>query len=325
MSVMSRPAPRLVIVVPCYNEEEVFSSCLTELRNSIKEMVQDNLIKKDSFLLFVDDGSCDQTWRCIREACAEGECIQGVKLSRNEGHQAALLAGLHVAGQHSDAVVSIDADLQDDVQAIRRMVKAYCAGYDVVYGVRDSRQTDTWFKRTTAEGFYHLMALMGVKQKINHADYRLLSSRALKALLDYNERNIYIRGLIPLIGFPSLEVRYDRGVRIAGESKYPLRKMLALALEGITSMTVAPLRLIASLGFLICILSLLAILYILLIKITGHTIAGWSSVVLSIFFMGGVQMLSLGIIGEYIGKIYLETKHRPRFHIESVMENGAEK
>lgn len=318
------PIPRLAIVVPCYNEEDVFSYCLRELLSLLDSMAQEQMIRADSFLLFVDDGSRDTTWEQISAACSEHACVQGLKLSRNEGHQSALLAGLAAADGQADAIVSIDADLQDDTTAIRRMVEAYRAGYDVVYGVRECRQTDTWFKRTSAEGFYNLMACMGVRQVINHADFRLLSRRALAALLTYTERNAYIRGLVPLVGFPSTEVRYARGVRMAGESKYPLRKMLALAMEGITSMTITPLRLIAALGLCICGLSLAATVYVLVMTFTGNTVEGWSSIILSIFFMGGVQMLSLGIIGEYIGKIYLESKKRPRFHVESFLRNSSE-
>ena len=321
MSAVSHPAPRLAIVVPCYNEEEVFAYCQQELSALLYTMVQDQMIQPDSFLLFVDEGSRDTTWEQIKDACAENACVQGLKLSRNEGHQSALLAGLAAADPQADAIVSIDADLQDDINAIRRMVEAYRTGYEVVYGVRESRQTDTWFKRTSAEGFYKLMAVMGVRQVFNHADFRLLSRRALDNLLRYPERNAYIRGLVPLVGFASTEVHYARGVRTAGESKYPLRKMLALAMEGITSMTITPLRLIASLGFVICLFSLVAAFYVLVMKFTDNTVEGWPSIILSIFFMGGVQMLSLGIIGEYVGKIYLETKQRPRFHVESFLKH----
>lgn len=313
---------RLAIVVPCYNEEDVFpysSKALLALQSS---MVQEQLISTDSFLLFVDDGSRDSTWELIKTSCAENVCVQGLKLSRNVGHQSALLAGLATVEPQVDIIVSIDADLQDDINAIRHMVKTYLAGYDIVYGVRECRQTDTWFKRVSAETFYRLMAAMGVRQVFNHADFRLLSRRALSALLSYPERNIYIRGIVPLVGFPSAEVGYTRNLRTAGQSKYPLRKMLSLAVEGITSMTITPLRLIATLGCLICFLSLVATLYVLLMKFSGHTVEGWPSIILSIFFMGGVQMLSLGVIGEYIGKIYLETKKRPRFQVESLINNN---
>lgn len=321
MLTQPRSAPRLAIVVPCYNEEDIFSYCLQELKGLLESMVQDATVQADSFLLFVNDGSRDTTWEQITKAVSENRCVQGLKLSRNEGHQSALLAGLEAVNVSVDAVVSIDADLQDDINAIHQMVEAYRAGYDVVYGVRENRQTDTWFKRTSAEGFYRLMASMGIKQVSNHADFRLLSHRALGALLRYSERNAYIRGLVPMVGFASTQVLYTRSARLAGESKYPLRKMLALAMEGITSMTVIPLRLIALLGFGICILSIVTAVYVVIRKFTGNVVYGWSSIVLSIFFMGGVQMLSLGVIGEYIGKIYLETKQRPRFHVENLIKN----
>ena len=307
--------PCLAIVVPCYNESEIFPLCLTELGERLRAMADSGLISPESYLLFVDDGSRDDTWAQISAASAQYAHVRGLKLSCNKGHQAALLSGLaHADG--ADIIVSIDADLQDDTSAIEKMVRAYLAGHDVVYGVRASRQTDTAFKRLTAETFYRLMKAMGVRQVFNHADFRLLSRRARDALMEYRERNIYIRGLIPLIGFPSAEVHYDRKERTAGVSKYPLHKMIALALEGITSMTVTPLRLITLAGFCISIISVLAIIAVLINKIAGNPIQGWASVIVAIFFIGGIQMLSLGIIGEYIGKIYLETKQRPRSHIE---------
>lgn len=317
MSTTAHTEPKLAIVVPCYNEEEVFAYCVRELGTLLSTMVQEQTVHPDSFLLFVDDGSRDTTWTQIRTACSETGFVQGLKLSRNVGHQSALLAGLEAAAPQADAIISIDADLQDDIQAIPRMVAAYLAGYDVVYGVRECRQTDTWFKRTTAESFYRLMSAMKVQQVPNHADFRLLSHRALTALLHYTERNTYLRGLVPLLGFPSTEISYVRTPRTAGVSKYPIRKMLALALAGITSMTTAPLQFIAALGLFICLLSLAAALYVLVQKLNHTTTAGWPSIILSVFFMGGVQMLSLGVIGEYIGKIYLETKKRPHFHVES--------
>ncbi|MCE2575921.1 glycosyltransferase family 2 protein [Komagataeibacter sp. FNDCR2] len=315
MNVQPCPAPCLAIVVPCYNESEIFPVCLTELGNCLRTMVEGGLISPESYLLFVDDGSRDDTWAQINTAVTRHAYVRGLKLSCNKGHQAALLSGLaHADG--ADIIVSIDADLQDDTAAIEKMVRAYLGGHDVVYGVRSCRQADTAFKRITAEMFYRLMTAMGVRQVFNHADFRLLSSRARDALLEYRERNIYIRGLIPLIGFPSTEVHYDRRERTAGVSKYPLHKMIALALEGITSMTVTPLRLITLGGFCISFMSVLAIVVVLINKIAGNPIQGWASVIVAIFFIGGIQMLSLGIIGEYIGKIYLETKQRPRFHIE---------
>ncbi|GBQ61740.1 glycosyltransferase family 2 protein [Komagataeibacter swingsii] len=307
--------PRLAIIVPCYNESEVFSYCLTELGGYLDRLIGDGMVSPGSYLLFVDDGSRDDTWRQISNAIRVHAHVRGLKLSCNKGHQAALLTGLANA-DNADAIVSIDADLQDDINAIGEMVKSYAAGHDVVYGVRASRQTDTAFKRMTAEVFYRLMTVMGVKQVFNHADFRLLSCRARDALLEYHERNIYIRGLVPLIGFPSAEVYYDRKERTAGVSKYPLHKMMALALEGITSMTVMPLRIITLTGFIISATAIMAIMAVLINKMIGNPIQGWASVIVALFFMGGVQMLCLGIIGEYLGKIYLETKRRPRSHIE---------
>ncbi|MBB2201038.1 glycosyltransferase family 2 protein [Gluconacetobacter tumulisoli] len=306
--------PKLAIVVPCYNESEVFPLCLRELSAVVADLAGNGLIADSSYILFVDDGSKDDSWRQIEGACRGNGHVQGVKLSRNKGHQAALMAGLTAAD--ADIIVSIDADLQDDISVIQDMVKAYLAGSDVVYGVRRSRDADSGFKRFTAQGFYRLMELMGVQQVFNHADFRLLSRRACAALLSYREQNIYLRGLVPLIGFHTSSVYYDRAERAAGESKYPLKKMLALALEGITSLTITPLRIIATLGLSISALSMVATFYSILLKYTGKTVEGWTSVMIAIFFMGGVQMLSLGIIGEYVGKIYMETKGRPKFFVE---------
>jgi len=321
MALFPNPAPRLSIVVPCYNEEEVFAFCLRELTSLISSMASDGIIEQSSFILFVDDGSKDDTWREIESACLKYHSVQGVKLSRNKGHQSAMLAGLHTAVRQADAVITIDADLQDDINAIPEMVKRYLSGIDVVYGVRNCRQTDTWFKRNSAQGFYRLMGVMGVKQIFNHADFRLLSRRALDNLLQYGERNAYVRGLVPLVGFPSAEVGYMRGARTAGESKYPLRKMVSLAIDGITSMTITPLRAIFILGLMISIFSVLSIVYALMVKIFGHSVEGWSSIVSAIFFMGGVQMLSVGVVGEYIGKIYIETKKRPVYHVDKHISN----
>ncbi|GBQ87058.1 glycosyltransferase [Gluconacetobacter johannae DSM 13595] len=306
--------PTLAIVVPCYNESEVFSLCLRELSAVMADMAGNGLIAGNSYLLFVDDGSKDDSWTQIEAACRGNGHVRGLKLSRNKGHQVALMAGLTAAD--ADIIVSIDADLQDDISVIQDMVKAYLAGSDIVYGVRGSRDADSGFKRFTAESFYKIMELMGVQQVSNHADFRLLSRRACAALLAYREQNIYLRGLVPLIGFKSSCVYYDRAERAAGESKYPLKKMLSLALEGITSLTVTPLRIIAALGLSISALSMVATFYSILLKYTGKTVEGWTSVMIAIFFMGGVQMLSLGIIGEYVGKIYMETKGRPKFFVE---------
>lgn len=316
--------PVLSIVVPCYNEQEVFSFCLEELLGKIKDMVRNGKIDSKSHVVFVDDGSKDKTWDLIEKSSVTFDGVKGVKLSRNKGHQTALMAGLSSCFD-SDITVSIDADLQDDTSVIERMVDSYLAGNDIVYGVRNDRTSDTFFKKFTAESFYKLMSFMGVNQIENHADFRLLSKRALQALLQYKEQNLYIRGLIPLIGYPSDKVYYSRSERMAGESKYPLKKMLSLALEGITSFSVTPLRIVTSLGFLISILSSVGVLYTLTQYFLGHTVSGWASVILAVLFIGGVQMLCLGIIGEYIGKIYMESKKRPSFFVEKISSiNGGE-
>lgn len=315
--IMNKPV--LSIVVPCYNEQEVFKLCLDELSSIINSMVNDGKISNTSHIVFVDDGSKDNTWDLIEDEVISNPVVRGVKLSRNKGHQTALIAGLSSCVE-SDITVSIDADMQDDTSAIEKMVDSYYLGSDIVYGVRDNRASDGFFKRFTAESFYRVMTKLGVSQVENHADFRLLSKRALHSLLQYKERNLYIRGLIPLIGFPSTIVFYSRRERAAGESKYPLKKMLALALEGITSFSVTPLRIVTALGFIISILTAVCILYTLVQYFLGHTVSGWASVILAVLFIGGVQMLCLGVIGEYIGKIYMESKGRPKFFIEK--KNG---
>lgn len=306
--------PSLTIVVPCYNEAEAFIYCVDALKNILIDLISKQKIQESSHILFVDDGSKDNTWSQIKQAAGQSSYVQGLKLSRNRGHQTALIAGLSAV--ETDVCISIDADLQDDTKCIEQMIDKYMQGNDIVYGVRNDRSTDSFFKRNTANIFYGSMSAMGVNQVENHADYRLLSKRALIALLEFKEQNLYIRGLIPLLGFYSDKVFYTREERIAGESKYPLKKMLALAIEGITSLTVTPLRLICGMGFLTCFLSFLAIIYILIAKFSGHAVEGWTSVIISIFFLSGVQLLSLGVIGEYIGKIYMETKQRPKFFID---------
>lgn len=310
--------PSLTIVVPCYNESEVFSFCLTELTIILNDLISKNKISSDSCLLFVDDGSKDDTWKQIELSAESSTLVKGIKLSRNKGHQIVLMAGLSVV--NTDICISIDADLQDDTNCIYQMVDKYLEGVDIVYGVRNDRSTDTSFKRGTAGLFYKLMSKLGVEQVENHADYRLLSKRALNALLQYKEQNVYIRGMVPLIGFKSEQVFYSRSERIAGESKYPLKKMLALALEGITSLTITPLRLISIVGFLTCGITALAGFYVLIDKLLGNTVEGWTSLMIAIFFLGGVQMLSLGVIGEYVGKIYIESKNRPKFFIEKLLK-----
>jgi len=313
--------PTLSIVVPCYNEQEMFQMCLEELSGRLKEMIVSNRISEHSNLVFVDDGSKDATWELISNASVSRANVRGIKLTRNKGHQTALIAGLSSCID-SDITVSIDADLQDDTAAISNMVDAYLNGNDIVYGVRNDRTSDSFFKRFTAQMFYNTMTKLGASQVKNHADFRLLSKRALNSLLMYQERNIYIRGLIPLVGYQSGKVFYARSKRIAGESKYPLKKMLSLAIEGITSLSITPLRIVTILGFIISIISFLMILYSLIAHFAGNTVNGWTSMILSIFFVGGVQMLCIGVLGEYIGKIYLETKKRPKYFIEEDTNQG---
>jgi len=309
-----RPTPSLTIIVPCYNEEEVFEKCLLEINSILQKLIDGDLIDNDSHVLFVDDGSKDNTWKLISNSAKTSSKVRGLKLSRNKGHQVALLAGLNEC--ESDISISIDADLQDDTSVIETMVLNYLNGSDIVYGVRDDRTSDTFFKRKTATLFYGLMKWMGVEQIPHHADFRLLSRRAKKALTSYKEQSLYLRGLVPLVGFSSSEVYYSRSAREAGESKYPLKKMLGLALDGITSLTITPLRIITALGFFISGISVISAIYALIQKFNGNTVEGWASVTIAIFFLGGVQMLSLGVIGEYIGKIYMESKNRPKYFVD---------
>ena len=308
----------LYLVVPCYNEEEVLPETSRRLAEKFQALEAAGKISPQSRVLFVDDGSRDRTWSLIDELHHRDRRFGGVKLSRNRGHQNALLAGLMTAKEHCDAAISMDADLQDDINAIDRMVDAFAEGYDVVYGVRSSREKDTFFKRTTAQGFYKFMKLMGVDIVYNHADFRLMSRRALDGLSQYEEINLFLRGIVPLIGYSSTTVEYERGERFAGESKYPLKKMLAFAFDGITSFSVKPIRWVTGLGFLIFVASILALVYILVVKLLGFTVAGWSAITASIWMLGGLQLLSLGVIGEYVGKIYTEVKARPRYLIQAV-------
>ncbi len=310
--------PKLNIVVPCYNEEEVLPETIRQLSELITKMIGKGLISDQSSMLLVDDGSHDDTWKLIDENAASSSLVRGVKLSRNRGHQNALLAGLSVAD--ADAIVSIDADLQDDISVIEDMVEKYHRGFDIVYGVRNDRTSDSFFKRFSAESFYRVLAIMGVETIFNHADYRLLSRRALEALKSHNEVNLYIRGVIPTLGFKSCEVPYERKERFAGESKYPLSKMLVLAFDGITSFSAVPLRLIGLLGILIFLISMLISGWALYISLfTDKAIPGWASSVLPMYVLGGVQLLSLGVVGEYVAKVYIETKRRPRFFIEEIL------
>jgi glycosyltransferase involved in cell wall biosynthesis len=305
----------LDIVVPCFNEEEALPQTVGRLAGLLDGLIQQRKIDPASLVFLVDDGSRDRTWSVITALAAEHGFVRGIRLSRNRGHQNALLAGLfHASGE---AVISIDADLQDDLGAIEQMIDAYEAGSDVVYGVRRRRGTDTFFKRFTATGYYRLLARMGVDVVYNHADYRLLSRRAIEALREYREVNIFVRGIVPQLGFPSAVVLYDRGERIAGESKYPLRKMLAFAWQGITSFSAVPLRLITAIGIIVSLGSFGVTLWALIASLfTSTVVPGWASTVLPIYFLGGIQLLCIGIIGEYVAKIYMESKHRPRYFIQ---------
>ena len=314
------PNNTLYIVVPCYKEQEVLPETSKRLREKILALREQGKISSKSRVMFVNDGSSDNTWPIISQLHEqEPEMFSGVNLSRNRGHQNALLAGLMTAVNYADMIVSMDADLQDDINAVDGMVDAYHEGYEVVYGVRSKRETDTFFKRFTAEGFYKVMKALGVDIVFNHADYRLMSRRAVEGLAQFNEVNLFLRGIVPQIGYKWTTVTYERAERFAGESKYPLKKMLAFAADGITSFSVKPIRLVLTTGVIIFLISLAMLLYALIAKLTGNTSAGWTSLMGSIWLIGGIQLLSLGVIGEYIGKIYNETKRRPRFIIESVL------
>ena len=311
----------LYVVVPCYKEEEVLPETSKRLKAKLTALIAQGKISPRSRILFVNDGSKDRTWPIIEELHARDRIFSGVNLSRNRGHQNALLAGLMTAVQHADLMVSMDADLQDDIDAMDKMIDAYHEGYDVVYGVRASRKTDSFFKRFTAESFYKLMKAMGVDIVFNHADYRLMSRRAVEGLSQFKEVNLFLRGIVPQIGYSWTTVEYERAKRFAGESKYPLKKMLSFAFDGITSFSVKPLRLILTLGAVIFALSLVMLLWTLVRWIAGATVSGWASLMCSIWMIGGIQLLALGVIGEYMGKVYSETKARPRFIIERVLND----
>ncbi|MEG1891886.1 MAG: glycosyltransferase family 2 protein [Clostridia bacterium] len=316
-------ADKLMVVIPCYNEEEVLPETSRRLTLKMASLIERGMISPESRVLLVDDGSKDQTWEQIARLHEENALFEGVKLSRNRGHQNALLAGLMTARDHCDISISMDADLQDDMDAMDRFIEEYRKGCEIVYGVRNKRETDTAFKRQTALMFYRLMKGLGVDITYNHADYRLMSNRALNALHSFGEVNLFLRGIAPLVGFQSGTVTYDRSERFAGESKYPFKKMLAFAIDGITSFSVKPLQLITTAGVVIFLVSLCMLLYTLISWIFGHTVLGWASTLASIWMIGGIQLLSLGVIGEYIGKIYNESKHRPRFIIDRYLnENG---
>ena len=312
----------LYIVVPCYNEEEVLPETARRLGDKLRGLMAAGKISPKSRALFVNDGSRDGTWGVISRLHAADPLFSGVDLSRNRGHQNALLAGLMTARDRCDMAVSMDADLQDDVDAVDAMVEKYSEGCDIVYGVRSSRKKDTFFKRVTAEGFYRVMNFLGAETVFNHADYRLMSRRALDGLAEFREVNLFLRGIVPMIGYTVGTVEYERGERFAGESKYPLKKMLSFAMEGITSLSTKPIRYITLLGFLIFLVSLLMLVYSIVRWAHGDTIVGWASLICSVWAIGGLILLSLGVIGEYIGKIYLETKARPRFLIREILEDG---
>ena len=310
----------LYLVIPCYNEEAVLHETAKQLLEKMNSMFDRGMISRESKIMFVNDGSKDKTWEIIRELHESNPIYSGVKLSRNNGHQNALLAGLMTAKEKADMAISLDADLQDDVDVIDKMVEKYYEGNDVVYGVRSARDTDTFFKKFTAEGFYKIMQAMGVEIVFNHADYRLMSKRALEGLSEFREVNLFLRGIVPLIGYKSDIVTYERHERFAGESKYPLKKMLAFATDGITSFSIKPIRMITTCGFLIFAISLIMLIYFLVVHFMGRTVHGWTSTIVSIWAIGGLQLLAIGIVGEYIGKIYLETKARPKYIIETVLD-----
>lgn len=307
--------PTLYIVIPCYNEESVLPITGPLFSDKLSELEEEELIAKDSRILFVNDGSGDRTWELIQAMAAADPRFIGISQSRNRGHQNSLLAGLMYAKDRCDITISIDCDGQDDINAMDEMVMLYHQGNEIVYGVRDNRDTDTFFKRFTAEGFYKLLNWMGVESVFNHADYRLISARALQSFSEFQEVNLFLRGMVPLVGYQSATAYYARKERMAGESHYPLRKMLALAIDGITSLSVKPIRMVTGLGVLMAILGTVGIIWSIIMMITHKTTAGWAGILSIICFSGGVQLISLGIIGEYIGKIYLETKHRPRYII----------
>ena len=310
----------LYAVVPCYNEEQVLPQSAAILKEMWNRLIRENRISAESYLVFVDDGSTDRTWKIIEELHAADPLVRGIRLSGNRGHQNALLAGLMTVRDEADAVVSLDADLQDDVDAIDEMLLKFEDGADIVYGVRKARKTDTFFKRFTAESYYKILKHLGAKVVFNHADFRLMSKRALETLAEYTETNLFLRGLVPMIGYPNAVVYYDRKERAAGESKYSLSKMLSLAWEGVTALSVRPIRLVTGAGVCSLFVSLGLIIYSIVRLCIGATVSGWTSLMVSIWLLGGLQLLAIGIVGEYIGKIYLESKRRPRFTVETYLK-----
>ena len=310
----------LYLVVPCYNEEQVLPETVKELTIKLNSMINSGLVSDKSRMVFVNDGSKDKTWELIEQYHQENPLVLGIKLSRNRGHQFAVLAGLMTVKERCDMAITMDADLQDDIDVIDEFVKQHYGGCEIVYGVRNSRETDTFFKRFTAEGFYKLMSGMGVDIVFNHADYRLMSRTALDALENYREVNLFLRGIVPLLGYKTGIVEYARKERFAGESKYPLKKMLAFAIDGITSFSIKPIRMITGLGILAFLASIIMVIYTIVGALAGNTVSGWASIVISIWGFGGLILIALGMIGEYIGKIYMETKARPRYQVEKFLD-----
>ena len=312
---------RLIIVVPCYNEEEILPYSIEKLTGVIKNLIEKSKIASNSGILFVNDGSRDGTWEIIQNEYAKNPYVYGLGLAGNVGHQNALFAGLQTAAEICDFSISIDADLQDDIEVIEQMVDEYLSGADIVYGVRSERKTDTFFKRFTAQSFYRIMEMMGVKTVYNHADFRLMSARAMKQLGQYKERNLFLRGMVPLIGYKTATVTYARKERLAGESKYPLKKMLSFAWDGITSLSIKPISMIMTFGGVIVACSVIAFIYTLVSYFMGHVSPGWSSLMISIWFLGGVQLLFIGVVGQYVGKTYIESKERPRYNVEKFLNH----
>lgn len=312
---------RLMIVVPCYNEEEILPYSAEKLTEVIKNLIKKSKIASNSGILFVNDGSKDKTWEIIQNEYVRNPYVYGLGLAGNVGHQNALFAGLQTAAEICDFSISIDADLQDDIEVIEQMVDEYLSGADIVYGVRSERKTDTFFKRFTAQSFYRIMEMMGVKTVYNHADFRLMSARAMKQLGQYKERNLFLRGMVPLIGYKTATVTYARKERLAGESKYPLKKMLSFAWDGITSFSIKPISMIMAFGGVIVACSMIAFIYTLVSYFMGHVSPGWSSLMISIWFLGGVQLLFIGVVGQYVGKTYIESKERPRYNVEKFLNH----
>lgn len=311
----------LYLAVPCYNEEEVLYDTTEKLLAKFGQLLSQGKISGDSRIMYIDDGSKDRTWEIICELHDKNRLVSGAKLSRNRGHQNALYGGLMTAKDHADCVISLDADLQDDIDAIDKMLEKYEEGCDIVYGVRSKRETDSFFKRFTAEGFYKILKFMGAEVVFNHADYRLMSKRALEEFAQFKEVNLFLRGIVPMVGFKTATVTYERKERLAGESKYPLKKMLSLAWQGITSLSVKPIKFVTGLGAVVFGISIIILLWSLISHAVGSTVSGWTSLVVSVWALGGLQLLAIGIIGEYIGKVYLETKQRPRYIIETFLND----